>query len=360
MPFTFDRQSWPPVDPTLAAYSLALLSSGVALGVSLALAPVGGDDSIPGLLFLGAVGLSGWYGGFGPAALATVCGAIALDYFFETPAFDLNVANPRTVAYLLSFLLVSILLGLFNARLRESNRVLRVERDRAEAAVIARDELIAIVSHDLRTPLTAIKTSMYTLRDPTIALSAETRDRLLSNVEAEADRLVHAVTSALALRSLENGLSPQWERMEPSEVVSAALDRCLPELGARQITFQIPDDLPAMWMDAALLDQALRVLFENVAAHTPSGSPLEIHGGMQNKDLFVSVSDAGPGVPAEARERIFEKYVRLDRSDAGVGLGLAIARAAVEAQRGRLCVADSKLGGACFTILIPQNLERSH
>jgi two-component system sensor histidine kinase KdpD len=198
---------------------------------------------------------------------------------------------------------------------------------------------------------------MYTLRDPTIELTAETRNRLLANVEAEADRLVHAVTSALALRSLENGLSPHWERMEPSEVVSAALDRCLPALGSRQITFQVPDDLPELWMDAALLDQALTALFENVAVHTPAGSPLEIDGCLQNNDLVVRVSDAGPGVPADVRERIFDRYERLDRTQAGVGLGLAIARAAVEAQGGRLCVADSKLGGACFTILIPQAVQ---
>jgi two-component system sensor histidine kinase KdpD len=350
---SFIRASSPVVE-----YGLALLSSGLALAVALTLAPIGGDDSIPGVLFLGAVGLSGWYGGFGPALLTTVCGAFALDYFFETPAFDIHVANPRTVAYLLSFLLVSILLGSLNARLRVSNRVLRAERDRAEAAVVARDELIAMVSHDLRTPLTAIKASVYSLRDPTVSLPAEVRDRLLSNVEAEADRLVRFVTSALALGRLENGLSLNWEFMEPSEVVSAALDRCLPVLGARQITFEVPDDLPTMRMDAALLDQALRVLLENVAVHTPPGSPLMIDGGVKNSQLLVSVSDAGPGVPADARDRIFEKYERLDRRDAGIGLGLAIARAAIEAQGGRVRVEDSKLGGARFTIAIPHVGER--
>jgi K+-sensing histidine kinase KdpD len=349
----------PLANTVVVEYALALLSSGLALGVSLALAPVGGDDSIPGLLFLGAVGLSGWYGGFGPALLTTVWGALALDYFFETPPFDLQVASTRTVAYLLSFLLMSILLGSLNARLRSSNRRLRIERDRAEAAVLARDELIATVSHDLRTPLTAIKTSIYSLRDPTVPLSTQKRDRLLSNVEAEADRLVHLVTSALALRRLENGLTPRWDHVAPAEIVSAALDRCLPSLGPRRVTFEIRDDLPAMRMDAALLDQALTVLLENVAAHTPPGSPLAIDGGLKDGDLYVSVSDAGPGIPADARQRIFDKYERLDRASSGVGLGLAIARAAIEAQGGRLRVAESKLGGACFTVVIPNVQERA-
>src|SRR5262249_54643876 len=209
------------------------------LALSLLLAPIGGDDSIPGLLFLAAVGLSGWYGGLGPALLTTACGAAALDYFFETPPFRTEVTNARTLTYLFSFLLTSMLLGSLNGRLRSSNRRLRAERDRAEAAVRARDELIAIVSHDLRTPLTAIKTSVYSLRDRAADLPPERRERLLSNIEDEADRLVHFVTGALTLRRLECGLSPQWERMSPGEVVSAALDRCSPALGDRPIAFDV-------------------------------------------------------------------------------------------------------------------------
>jgi K+-sensing histidine kinase KdpD len=338
-------------------YALALISSVVALGVSLILAPVGGDDSIPGLVFLGAVGLSGWYGSFGPALLTTLFGAVALDYFFEVPPFLMEITQSRTLAYLASFLLISILLGSLNARLRASNRRLRVERDRAEAAVLARDELIASVSHDLRTPLTAIKASVYSLRDPMVPLSTDKRDRLLSNVEAEADRLVHFVTNALALRRLENGMVPRWERIAPAEVVSAALDRCLPALGTRPVTFEVAEDLPAVRMDSVLLDQALTVLLENVAAHTPPGTPVLISGSLKHGSLQLSVSDGGPGIPAEARERIFEKYERLDGTGAGVGLGLAIARAAIEAQGGHLHAVDSTLGGACFTIEIPYQTE---
>jgi signal transduction histidine kinase len=173
-----------------------------------------------------------------------------------------------------------------------------------------RDDLITTVSHNLRTPLTAIKASVYSLRDSTSALGAEKRDRLLCSVEVEADRLVHFVTGVLELRRLANGPVPHWERMEPSEVVSAALDRCLPGLGAREVIFRVPDDLPAVRLDAALLDQALTMLLENVAVHTPPGSPLAIDGGLDDGALLLSISDAGPGVPSDARERIFQKYAR--------------------------------------------------
>jgi len=317
--------------------------------VSLFAFPLDSDDSVGALMFLAAVGVSGWYGGLGPALLSTVVGAVFIDYFFELPRYTLQITNPRTLTDLLSFLLVAILLGSLNARLR-------AERDRAQAAVGARDELMATVSHELRTPLTAIKTSVYSLRDDRLRLTHDKRQRLLFNIEAEADRLIRFVTEALALRRLENGLLPHWELSAPGEVASAALDRCLPALGPRPIHFAI-DDLAAVRIDASLVNQALTALLENVAVHTPPGTPVRIEGGIRGRDLRLSVSDAGPGVPADARERIFMKYERLEHANPGVGLGLAIARAAVEAQGGRLSVEDSALGGVCFVLVIPNALN---
>jgi two-component system, OmpR family, sensor histidine kinase KdpD len=343
------RTAWRAWTGPARAYALATFTTGAALVVSLFAFPLDSDDSVGALLFLAAVGVSGWYGGLRPALLSTVLGALAIDYFFEFPRYMLQITNIRTFTDLLSFLLVAVLLGSLNARLR-------AERDRAHAALSARDELMASVSHELRTPLTAIKASVYSLRDQSMQLSMDTRQRLLSNIEAEADRLIRFVTEALALRRLENGLSPHWELSAPGEVASAVLDRCLPALGPRPIHFSI-DDLASVRIDASLVDQALTVLLENVAVHTPRGTALNIEGGIVGRDLRLTVSDAGPGVPADARERVFAKYERLDHTSPGVGLGLAIARAAVEAQGGRLSVEDSALGGACFVLVIPNALE---
>ncbi len=338
---------------SLRAYTTALVACAVALVISLLATPVYADDSIAALLFLAAVGLAGWYGGLGPALMATLLGALTIDYFFETPRGMLQITNEHTWSDLLSFLLVAILLGSLNARLRVSNHRLRAERDRANAALEARDDLMAAVSHELRTPLTTIKTSVYSLRDRALPLPADTRERLLSNIETEADRLSHFVSEALALRRLEHGLNPHWEFSAPGEVASAALDRCQPLLGARPVRFLVADGLPAVRIDASLLDQALTVLLENVAAHTPSGTPVTLEAGIDGRDLRLSVSDGGPGVPADARERIFDKYQRLHDTSPGVGLGLAIARAAVEAQGGRVWVEDSPQGGARFVLVIP-------
>jgi two-component system sensor histidine kinase KdpD len=246
-----------------------------------------------------------------------------------------------------------MLLGSLNARLRLSNTRLRAERDDVRAARDARDDLMATVSHELRTPLTTIMTCVYTLRDRALQLPADQREGLLSSIETVANRLAHLVNDELALRRLENGVEPDWVWGTPGEVASAVLDRFLPLLGPRPVRFIFADDPSLVRFDASLLDQALSVLLDNVAVHTAPGTPVTIEGGIVGRDLRVSVTDAGPGVPAYARELIFDKYQRLTQISQGVGLGLAIARAAAEAQGGRVWVEDSPQGGAQFVLVIP-------
>jgi K+-sensing histidine kinase KdpD len=125
-------------------------------------------------------------------------------------------------------------------------------------------------------------------------------------------------------------------------------------LGDRPVTFDVPDTLPLARFDAGLFDQALSNLLENVGIHTPPGTAVSIVGRIEAGGVYVEVSDAGPGIPIEARERIFRKFQRLNNDNGfGTGLGLAIARAATEAQGGHLRIEDSPLGGARFVISIP-------
>jgi len=226
-------------------------------------------------------------------------------------------------------------------------------QEEAETALHARDEALAIVSHDLRTPLTAIKTSVSTLRKPGAPLTDSTRLELLGTIEAEADRLVHFVSDALAISRLEAGINPdrQWNAL--GELVSAVLDRCGPVLGERPVTFDVPDTLPLVRFDAGLFDQALSNIIENVGVHTPPGTPVSIIGRIEAGGVRVEVSDAGPGIPLTERQRVFAKFERLADSGFGTGLGLAIARAAAEAQGGQLHIEDSPLGGVRFVLAVP-------
>jgi K+-sensing histidine kinase KdpD len=332
------------------SYVIAVVGSILALATALATQAVDPDDSVPALLFLGVVGLSAWQGGLWPALLATLAGSLAIDYFFEDPPYALAVSSARTVVDIAAFLLIAVLVGLLHHRLRLTTLRLEAERDRAKAAVRARDDLIATVSHTLRTPLTTIQMSLFTLCDDGRRLAAQERQSLLTGIAAEANRLVRFVNDALALSRLENvpPLRSQWN--DVGEVVWVAVERCLPQLGNRPMTIAIDEELPLVQLDAGLLDQALTALLENIAVHTLAGSPFWIEGSLKGADLTLTISDAGPGIPAGDRERIFTKYERLVETDRGAGLGLAVARAAVQAHGGKLWAEEGDHGGARFVL----------
>ena len=334
-----------------ARYAIALLA---VLGATLIARPFYPEAAdFPAMLLVAAVAMSASFGGYGPAIAAVAAGFLALDFFFENPPYTFQVTALSTSLDLFAFAVVALLLGVANARLRAARQRASVARKQAESALEARDEALAIVSHDLRTPLTAIKTSVSTLRHPGTPLTDSTRLELLGTIEAEADRLVHFVSDALTMTRLEAGIAPdrQWNAL--GEIVSAVLDRVSPVLGERPVTFDVPDTLPLARFDAGLLDQALSNVLENVGVHTPAGTAIHIVGRIGGDFVRLEVSDAGPGIPLSARERIFDKFQRLSDHGIGTGLGLAIARAATEAQGGHLRVEDSALGGAKFVIVVP-------
>ena len=334
-----------------APYLIALLSVAVATLLALTLYPTAG--AAPALLLLTAVGASASWGGLGAAAIATFGGVLALDFFFENEPYSFVVADFGTPVDIIAFVAVAALLGGLNTRLRAARQRAEAARAQAEVALQGRDEALAIVSHDLRTPLTAIKTSVSTLRNPGTPLADGTRTELLGTIETEANRLVHFVSDALAMSRLDSGIAPdrQWNAL--GEIVSAVLDRVTPVLGDRTVTFDVPDTLPLARFDAGLLDQALSNVLENVGVHTPPEAPVSIVGRIVNGIVRLEVSDGGPGIPPEARDRVFAKFARLHEVGMGTGLGLAIARAAIEAQGGSVKIEDSPLGGARFVLVVP-------
>jgi two-component system sensor histidine kinase KdpD len=338
-----DRPNW-------RAYGVALAGCGVAWLVGQAIFTVNPDEGATSLFFLAAVAASGWYGGLGPALFATVLGALALDWFFEPTPYTLQVTDLRTLLGLAAFLVVAGLLGSLNARLRKALL-------RAENAVRAREELLESVSHDLRTPLTTIKMSLSTLWNDGVPLPNEARQKLIASSEAEVERLVRLVTGSLTLLRIEHGIEPNDEWNALAEVASAVLDRCAPLLGSRPVSFDVSDTLPLARFDAILLDQALTALLENVAAHTSPDVPVAVEGGFDGYQLQLAVSDGGPGIPREERDRIFTKYERLDYGGSGIGLGLAIVRGAMTALGGKARVEDSPLGGARFVLTLPVRQE---
>jgi two-component system sensor histidine kinase KdpD len=233
-------------------------------------------------------------------------------------------------------------------------RRLRVDAVNAELLSEAnelRTALLQAVSHDFRTPLATIKASASGLLHTGAAFSEADRRMLLLDIDTAADRLDRMVRDLLDMSRLQVGaLDLTLSAVALEEVVAAAVGGAVQPHGPIEV--DVPDSLPTVLADAALLERAIANLVSNALAWTAPGTAVKVQAGCVGDDIDVRIVDRGPGIPQDDRERIFLPFQRLgDRSnDAGVGLGLAIARGFIEAMGARLSVDDTPGGGLTMTI----------
>ena len=233
-------------------------------------------------------------------------------------------------------------------------RRLRVDADNAALVAEAdalRAALLQAVSHDFRTPLATIKASASGLLHTGADFSESDRRLLLGDIESAADRLDRMVRDLLDLSRLQVGAVDLTLRPVALEEVVAAALASLPAANER-VEVDVPVSLPTVLADAALLERAVANLVSNALAWSPDSSPVRVQAGRVGELIDLRIVDRGPGVPMDDRERIFLPFQRFgDRStDAGVGLGLAIAKGFIEAMGARLSLDDTPGGGLTMTI----------
>ena len=221
-----------------------------------------------------------------------------------------------------------------------------------------RSALLASVSHDLRTPLTSMRGSIDSLLALGEAIPLEDRRELLEGTRDEAERLDRYIQNLLDMTRLGHGalkLSRDW--VSPADIVGSTLNRLRAVLSSLQVSTEVPTELPLLFVHAALIEQALINVVENAARFSPSHGRLQLRAGADDKELFFSVSDEGPGIPEAERAKIFDMFytaARGDRGGQGTGLGLAICQGMVGAHGGRISVADGIEGrGTCITLHLP-------
>ncbi|KVE39982.1 DUF4118 domain-containing protein [Burkholderia sp. BDU5] len=235
-----------------------------------------------------------------------------------------------------------------------------------------RNSLLSAISHDLRTPLTAIVGLSSMLANARGAMRNDggdgppaREDELVEAIHDEALRMTGIVTNLLDMARLQAGslqLKRQWSLLE--ETVGAALAACKRVLARHPARVRLPADLPLLQMDAVLMERLFANLFENAAKYTPLDTPIEIGAERIIDDsrpfVRVFVDDHGPGLPAGMETRIFEKFTRGEKESAtpGIGLGLAICRAIVDAHGGKIGALNrvgsgGKVEGARFWFTLP-------
>lgn len=310
---------------------------------------------------------TGW--GARPAVVASLFGVGCLNYFFLPPIGTFIINDPDNWVALCVFLITAVTAGQLSARARqraleadagrrEIERLYRELQDTFERSSLAKalkqseqlkSALLDAVTHDLRTPLTAIKASATMLLDELrtqagdedpVALDTEGRREMLEVIDEEADRLNRFIEGLVELARIEAGemqLQRHWDSIE--EIMAAALERAAPRTRAHKLEVWYEDELPAVSVDARAVAEIIYTLVDNAAKYSPPGTSIRLAtAAVRDGMLQISVTDQGQGIPGELRERVFDKFYRAMRDGdssatqpPGTGMGLAIARGLVEA-----------------------------
>ncbi|MDC2957991.1 sensor histidine kinase KdpD [Streptomyces gilvifuscus] len=239
-------------------------------------------------------------------------------------------------------------------------RRLRQEADQAKELAEGnriRTALLAAVSHDLRTPLAGIKAAVTSLRSDDVEWSEEDQAELLEAIEEGADRLDHLVGNLLDMSRLQTGtVTPIIRETDLDEVVPMALGG-VPE---DSVELDIPETLPMVNVDRGLLERAVANVVENAVKYCPPEERVLVSASAIADRVEVRVVDRGPGVPDDAKERIFEPFQRYGDSPRGngVGLGLAVAHGFAEAMGGTLSAEDTPGGGLTMVLSVPTAPQR--
>lgn len=352
-----DLASPPPAFVPLKQYFTAVAGVAALTVVCWLLTPLTGYASIS-LIYLLGVLLAAMVLSRGPVLLVATLSALSWNFLFIPPRFTLHIAQVEDALTFITFFIIAVTVGGLTAQLKAREH-LAAQVQLAKNSERLRKTLLDCVSHELKTPLAAIgAASQELLRLSRDGARAEMLKELAAEIHDGSHRLNRVVNNLLDMNRLESGVvQPNREWCDVRELLQSAIEIERESLNGRDVRLDVPENTPLALIDHLLMEQAVAKLLANAGSYTPSKLPIEVDAECKNGRLIISVSDRGPGFPADLSERVFEKFYRGDgRKTGGLGLGLAIARGFVEAHGGQLTAENRDGGGARFTINVPVRL----
>ena len=300
------------------------------------------------------------------AVAASLVAFVCFNFFFLDPVGTFSIARKGDFVALFVLLAVSLIGShlSYQAR-RRADEALALSRQKDEADMAKRSAetksaLVASLSHDVKTPLTALTIAAGNLQ--TAGLPEELRREQLHIIETELVRLKHLFENMIDLASVEaRATTPELEWVSPSDIVEAARRQAHTATATRAIRVHGEPDPPLVFLDPRLTTSALAHVLENAARYSPPEAPIEIRVSVEASHLSIAVRDHGPGIPSEDLGRIFERFYRgrnAGHDSFRSGMGLAITRGLLEHQRGTISATNDPDGGATFTLDIPTTTRR--
>ncbi|WP_344101627.1 sensor histidine kinase [Myceligenerans crystallogenes] len=307
----------------------------------------------PVMLYLAVVVGVALVGGLWPGVATALVSNLCLNWFFTSPVGRLHVDEPGNVLSLGVFVVVAVAVAsVVDAAARRTAQAAqaRAQATALEHAERTRTALLAAVSHDLRTPLAAIRAAVDGLGATDVDLAAEDRDALVTTVAESTGRLERLIDNLLDLSRLQTGaVRPVLRDTSLEEIVPLAVEPWL-----EAVELDLPEDLPLVHTDGGLLERVVANLVSNAVRHAPPDRPVRVAATVTADEVEVRVTDAGPGVPDHRKASMFEPFQRLDDSGGGLGLGLAVASGLARAVGAALRARDTPGGGLTMIVSVPR------
>lgn len=333
-------------------YGLAVAMVVIALVLRALVAPMIGEAS-PQLLLLLAVAIGAWYGGAGPGAVAVIIATLAESSLVLPSTSSLSITDTRGQTQLAIFLVaglsLSALIGILQARLRH-----------AEAALRARDDLLAIAAHEFKTPLTTVIGYTRTLQMRAAREGYLPRRDLdtLRVIVGQAKRLHTLIDSVLDLARLDNG---QAQIARQVVDIAALARRLVDEMRLtatrHHVEFRGPDTPVIIMGDSVRMEQVLQNLLDNAVKYSPDDGVITVGVEQHHSEAVLTVSDQGIGIPEEACAQLFKRFYRASNLDPaqtpGTGIGLSIVNQIVTLHGGVVEIDSVEGKGSTFTVRLP-------
>jgi signal transduction histidine kinase len=344
-------------------YALAVVATAAALAVSFLLQRFGTTTSA--MVFVCMIVIVARFGGAGPALVSGANSVLVLDYYFITPIHEFDLLQAEQGVNALVFAVVALIVGSTTARLRTAERAMRERADdehelrkAAEELAHAREEVLGVVAHDLRNPLSAILGAASLLEDPRQD-PREARE-VHGLIRRTVDRMNGLIGDLLDITRLEAGrLVLEQEPVSVTDLLSQTRESWEATAATRELSLEVdagPEGL-AVFADRSRALQVLDNLVGNAVKFSQAGGRIAVRATRSegsSTEVRFTVSDTGPGIPPEVMNELFQRFWQAYAADRrGIGLGLAICKGIVEAHGGRIWC-ESQLGrGARFTFTLP-------
>jgi two-component system sensor histidine kinase KdpD len=339
------------LQPAWRQYALAVAVFTFVTVLSFFLQRLFGYQAIA-LIYLLSVVLLALFISRGATFFGTVLTAAGWNYFFAPPAFAFNISDSYDNMMLITYFVVTLIVGQLTARLRAQRDAELNAKLLAESERLGRT-LLNSVSHELRTPISAVISAAHTLQSTSV-LTGE-QQSLVTEIESASSRLNRVVQSLLSAARIQSGqLRPKLDWCDMADLVHVTLRGIKDQIYNQRILIFISKNLPLVRADFVLTGQALANLVINASTYAPPDTDIEIIAQIEGDSFTLTVSDDGPGLPPDQLDRVFDPFQRAGATQTGgLGLGLAIVKGFIEVQGGRVQAGNRATGtGAVFTIFL--------